>query len=98
MSKVQALFDRRVAKCPPGQPAYHPQHGWGTVVSANGLLREIEVVVRIESRNTFDSGVLQEEVLHLETFDVHVSELICPTAHAAGQNRKPADVLCIMKS
>lgn len=105
MSNVQALFGERVEKCRPGQPAYHPKYGWGTVVAACGLHREIEVVTRIECRDSsgidlgnVDQEFLLEEVFQLETFDVHVSELVCPTMHATTQRTGQAKVFSIGKS
>ena len=74
---------------------------FGNRVAKSGLIREIEVLARVEtlepSATGTDSELLAEEVLYMETYDVHVSELICPATHAT-HGRENAEVFSIVKS
>lgn len=85
MSTVVSLAARAAIKCQPGKAAFHHVHGWCTVTAANGLMREIEVLLQRSSgldvtTDDLPSGVvehelLQEEILTMAVYDVHVSEL-----------------------
>lgn len=85
MSTVASLAARAAVKCRPGKAAFHAAHGWCTVTAANGLMREIEVLLqrssgRAVTTDDLPNGVaehelLQEEILTVAVYDVHVSEL-----------------------
>lgn len=86
MSTVVSLAARAGVKCMPGKAAFHAVHGWCTVTAADGLMREIEVLSQrlsgLEQAGHRDlpDGVaehemLQEEILTMAVYQVHVSEL-----------------------
>lgn len=85
MNTVVSLAARAAIKCSPGKAAFHAAHGWCTVTAANGLMREIEVLLqrssgRAVTTDDLPNGVaehelLQEEILTVAVYDVHVSEL-----------------------